>query len=157
MPSFAPPHDVSQNKLLNKPVSCRWFETPKRSYCVMVLHAIGSEWVMRFNGLFPTTDIGVHVVHINRVIITYNWNHYHPSHREHLISRLQSITHGIKWRHSCDTSMWIAISSPLDIGFIHCQVCQRWYDMLDLRPLCAIWFQRSNLEVAFTITPGIHA
>ena len=30
-----------------------------------------SEWVIKFNGLFWTADIGLHVVHTSRVITTY--------------------------------------------------------------------------------------
>ena len=29
------------------------------------------EWVIKFKSPFPTEDIGVHIVHISRVIITY--------------------------------------------------------------------------------------
>ena len=45
----------------------------------MALHETGdtplpesvSEWVIKFNSLFGTLDIGVHVVHTSHVIITY--------------------------------------------------------------------------------------
>ena len=30
-----------------------------------------SEWVIKFNGVFGTADIGVHVVYTSHVIITY--------------------------------------------------------------------------------------
>ena len=51
------------------------------------------EWVISFNGLLGTADIGVYVVHTNCVYIYYiciHYNHYFPSQRQHTIYRSQS-------------------------------------------------------------------
>ena len=52
--------------------NCAWF------MCILTW----LEWVIKFNSLSRTSDIEVHVIHINCVIMM---NHYLPSHRQHII------------------------------------------------------------------------
>ena len=46
-----------------------------------------SEWVIKFNGLLGTVDMGVNIVHSSRVIITYTLES---------VSSLTQITHNIQ-------------------------------------------------------------
>ena len=57
-------------------ITVRHYSAVQFTLLAVMIHILSwrvGEWVIKFNSLFWTADIGVHVVHTRRVIIAYTW------------------------------------------------------------------------------------